>query len=201
MLISRNSKILAATVLVLGLAACTTKRTGGDAEVTGPTADASAGAGSGAIGADASAASVGGAIDSQALGGADAAGGAAGAGATAGAPLSVRVVHFDYDSADLQQDAFPVLQAHALYLRNTPAARLAVGGHTDERGTREYNMALGERRAKTVAAFLSSHGAKDEQLEVISFGEEKPLSTDDSEAAWSENRRAELSYTAGQPKP
>ncbi|MES2919717.1 MAG: peptidoglycan-associated lipoprotein Pal [Pseudomonadota bacterium] len=199
MLISRNSKILAATVLALGLAACTTKRTGGDADGAGTPAGASAG--SGAIGADASAATVGGGIDSQSMGGADGTGAAASAGATGGAPLSVRVVHFDYDSADLQQDAFPVLQAHAQHLRNSPSARLAIGGHTDERGTREYNMALGERRAKTVAAFLASNGAKEEQLEVISFGEEKPLSLEDSESAWSENRRAELSYTAGQPKP
>lgn len=200
MLISRNSKILAATVLALGLAACTTKRTGGDADGTGTTTAATAG--SGAIGADASAATVGAGIDSQAMGSsADGSATAGAAGATAGAPLSVRVVHFDYDSSDLQQDAFPVLQAHAQYLRNTPSARLAIGGHTDERGTREYNMALGERRAKTVAAFLASNGAKEAQLEVISYGEEKPLSLDDSEAAWSENRRAELSYTAGQPKP
>lgn len=197
MLISRKNTILVATVLALGLSACTTKR--GDVAVSdqGTGGAATAGAG-GAIGADASAANLGGNIDSQALGG-DAAG-AAGAGATSGAPLSVRVVHFDYDSADLQQEAYPVLQAHAQFLKSNPSARMAVGGHTDERGTREYNMALGERRAKTVAAFLQSNGAGADQLEIVSFGEEKPLSTDDSEEAWSQNRRAELSYTVGQPK-
>lgn len=197
MLISRKSKIVAATVLALGLAACTTKRA--DVADQGNGA-AAAGANGGAIGADASAANVGGGLDSQSLGG-DANGAGAGAGATSGAPLSVRVVHFDYDSAELQQDAYPVLQAHAAYLRSNPSARLIVGGHTDERGTREYNMALGERRAKTVAAFLASNGAKANQLEVVSFGEEKPLNTEDSESAWAENRRAELNYSAGQPKP
>lgn len=198
MLISRNSKILAASVLAIALAACTTKRTGADADAAATTSGAESG---GAIGADASAANVGGGIDSQSLGGTGAAGGAAADAATAGAPLSIRVVQFDYDSADLQQDAYPVLQAHAQYLRSNGAARLAIGGHTDERGTREYNMALGERRAKTVAAFLQSNGASAGQLEVISFGEEKPRVMESSEAAWAENRRAELNYTVGQPKP
>lgn len=199
MLISRKTKILAATVLAIGLAACTTKR--GDVAVSdqGTTGAATAGAG-GAIGADASAANVGGNIDSQSLGGDNAGAGKGGAGATAGAPLSVRVVHFDYDSADIKQEAYPVLQAHAAYLKANPSARLAIGGHTDERGTREYNMALGERRAKTVAAFLQSNGASAGQLEVVSYGEEKPLSTESTEEAWAENRRAELNYTAGQPK-
>lgn len=198
MLISRNSKILAASLLALALAACTTKRTDGTEQGTG--AAATDGGAGGAIGADASAASVGGGLDSQALG-ADGSGAAAGAGAAGGTPLSVRMVRFDYDSAELSQDSYPVLQAHAQHLRNNPAARVAIGGHTDERGTREYNMALGERRAKTVAAFLTSNGAKPDQLEAISFGEEKPLSMDDSESGWAENRRAELNYSAGQPKP
>lgn len=200
MLISRKNTFLVVTLLALGMTtACTTKRTGGDqVEVTGPGGSAGTAGTGGAIGADASAASVGGGLDSSSLGGDAAAGGAAAAGN--GSPLSVRVVHFDYDSADLQQDSLAVLQAHAKYLSGHAAARLAIGGHTDERGTREYNMALGERRAKTVAAFLASNGAKSEQLEVISYGEEKPLSLEDSEAAWAENRRAELVYTAGQPK-
>lgn len=198
MLISRKSKILAATVLAIGLAACTTKRADVADQGTGA---ATAGTNGGAIGADASAANVGGGIDSQSLGGDANGAGGAGTAATAGAPLSVRVIHFDYDSADLQQDSYAVLQAHAQFLRSNAGARLTIGGHTDERGTREYNMALGERRAKTVAAFLASNGAKPGQLEVVSFGEEKPLNTEESEAAWAENRRAELNYTAGQPKP
>lgn len=201
MLISRKSTILAVTVLALGMTtACTTKRTGGDqVDVSGPSGSAGTAGSGGAIGADASAANVGGGLDSQTMGG-DAAGTAGAGAAGSGAPLSVRVVRFDYDSADLQQDALPVLQAHAQYLRANASARLAIGGHTDERGTREYNMALGERRAKTVAAFLASNGAKPEQLEIISFGEEKPVSMEDSEAAWAENRRAELNYSVGQPK-
>ena len=94
---------------------------------------------------------------------------------------------------------YNVLKAHSQYLAQHPNAHVIVGGHTDERGTREYNMALGERRAKSVAAFLSSNGASPGQLEVVSFGEEKPLAIGESESAWAENRRVELNYTAGKP--
>lgn len=193
MTISRNTKILAAALLALGLAACTTKK---------PAAtDNSAAAGQqaspyGAAGAETSAAGSGGGLDSQALGGAD--GQAAGANGAASL-LGIKVVHFDYDSADIAPDDFNALKAHALYLSKTPNARVQLGGHTDERGTREYNMALGERRAKAVAAFLTSNGVNPGQLEIVSYGEEKPLATGESESAWAENRRVELEYTAAKP--
>lgn len=76
---------------------------------------------------------------------------------------------------------------------------MRVEGNTDERGTREYNMALGERRAKAVAVFLTSNGAKANQLDVISYGEEKPVASGESEEAWAQNRRVDLDYTAGKP--
>lgn len=190
MLISRNTKILAAALLAVGLAACTTNRSGtGDQSAAGDQGAA------GTQGANASAGTLGGGLDSQALGGES--GGQASAGATA--PLSVRVFRFDYDSANLQPDDYNALRAHAQYLKNNPNARILVGGHTDERGTREYNMALGERRAKAVSAFLASNGANPAQLEAVSYGEEKPVSMGESESAWAENRRVELQYTAGSP--
>ncbi|HET8731478.1 MAG TPA: peptidoglycan-associated lipoprotein Pal [Moraxellaceae bacterium] len=197
---TRNGKVVLAAVLALGLAACTTKRADVATEDRGAAAANSASANGNAIGAGTSAANVGSTIDSQPLANDSNAAGAA-TSAAAGSLLAVRVVHFDYDTADIQQQAVPVLQAHAQYLRSNPGARLTVGGHTDERGTREYNMALGERRAKAVATYLVSNGAKPAQIEVVSFGEEKPLNRAETEAAWAENRRAELSYLAGQPKP
>lgn len=110
--------------------------------------------------------------------------------------LTIKVFHFDFDSANITTADYPALKAHAAYLSKNSSARLQVSGHTDERGTREYNMALGERRAKTVAAFLTSNGAKSAQLEVVSYGQEKPVSANSSEEDWAQNRRAELEYTA-----
>lgn len=113
--------------------------------------------------------------------------------------LQNRVVYFDFDKANIRPDAIATLQAHALYLSKTPAARLRVEGHADERGTREYNMALGERRAKSAASFLAANGASPSQLEIISYGEERPVALGHDESAWAENRRSELKYTAEAP--
>jgi peptidoglycan-associated lipoprotein len=194
MFISRNTKILAAVLLALGLAACTTKK---PAATDGSTASQQSATPYGAAGAETSSASTGGGLDSQALGGGASAQGTAAA--AAGNLLGMKVFHFDYDSADIGADDYNALKAHALYLSKTAAARVQLGGHTDERGTREYNMALGERRAKAVAAFLTSNGVNAGQLEVISYGEEKPIATGESESVWAENRRVELEYTAAQP--
>lgn len=186
MQISRNTKLPAVLLLIAGLAACTTNRSGNGS------ADGSA-AGADAASASTSAGGTGNGLDSQGLGGAN--GGAGGN----GNPLTVRIFHFDYDSADVQPDDYDALKAHAQYLRKNPSARILVGGHTDERGTREYNMALGERRAKSIAAFLSSNGAKPAQVEVVSYGEEKPMRMGEAESDWAENRRVELDYGAGKP--
>ena len=113
--------------------------------------------------------------------------------------LQNRVVYFDFDKANIRPDAIATLQAHAMYLSKTPAARLRVEGHADERGTREYNMALGERRAKAAASFLAANGASPSQLEIISYGEERPVALSHDESAWAENRRSELKYTAEAP--
>jgi peptidoglycan-associated lipoprotein len=117
----------------------------------------------------------------------------------ASATLGTRTFYFDYDSSSLQASDSDKLKAHAAYLAKHRAASVRIEGNADERGTREYNMALGERRAKAVAAFLVSNGASDSQLTVVSYGKEKPADDGHDEAAWSKNRRVELNYTAGQP--
>lgn len=113
--------------------------------------------------------------------------------------LAKRVVHFDYDSSDLSNDDYQTLQAHAQFLMANANSRLALTGHTDERGTREYNMALGERRAKAVQSYLVTNGVNAGQLEAVSYGKEMPINPGHNEAAWKENRRVELNYEAVPP--
>lgn len=110
-----------------------------------------------------------------------------------------RVIYFGFDQSAIPSAAYASLKAHAKHLAAKPAARLTVEGHADERGTPEYNIALAERRAQTVVNFLVLNGAKKAQLDVVSFGEEKPAELGHDEMAWAKNRRAVLSYTAGQP--
>ena len=113
--------------------------------------------------------------------------------------LAKRVVHFDYDSSDLSNDDYRTLQAHAQFLMANANSKIALTGHTDERGTREYNMALGERRAKAVQSYLITNGVNPGQLEAVSYGKEMPVNLGHNEAAWKENRRVELNYEAVPP--
>jgi peptidoglycan-associated lipoprotein len=113
--------------------------------------------------------------------------------------LAKRVVHFDYDSSELSSTDVQTLQAHAQFLMANANSRVALTGHTDERGTREYNMALGERRAKAVESFLVTTGVNANQLEAVSYGKEMPVATGNNEAAWKENRRVEINYEAVPP--
>jgi len=92
-----------------------------------------------------------------------------------------------------------VILAHGQFLAKNSSARVRVEGHTDERGTREYNIALGERRGKSVQQILLSAGAQKKQIEVISYGEEQPKAQGQTEEAYAQNRRVDLKYTAGQP--
>jgi peptidoglycan-associated lipoprotein len=108
--------------------------------------------------------------------------------------LSKRSVFFDYDQSLIKDPDKPLLQAHANYLRQHPTTKVIVQGNTDERGSREYNLALGQRRADAVRQFLALLGAGDRQIETISFGKEKPRCTVSDESCWSENRRADLVY-------
>ena len=113
--------------------------------------------------------------------------------------LAKRVVHFDYDSSELSSTDLQTLQAHAQFLMANANSRVALTGHTDERGTREYNMALGERRAKAVESFLVTTGVNAAQLEAVSYGKEMPINPGHDENAWKENRRVEINYEAVPP--
>jgi peptidoglycan-associated lipoprotein len=108
--------------------------------------------------------------------------------------LSIRTIYFDYDSSDISEVDTEVLKHHGKYLSLNPDARLRLEGHTDERGTREYNIALADRRAQAVKRLLLFQGAASDQVTIISYGEEKPAALGHDEAAWKLNRRAELVY-------
>ncbi|WP_019569113.1 peptidoglycan-associated lipoprotein Pal [Thioalkalivibrio sp. ALE11] len=108
--------------------------------------------------------------------------------------LAERLVYFDFDRDEVKPEYEEMLEAHAEYLAANPGARLRLEGHTDERGTREYNLGLGERRAQSVRRVLNLNGAADEQIEVVSYGEEMPVAFEQTEEAWAQNRRVELVY-------
>lgn len=103
-----------------------------------------------------------------------------------------RIVYFDFDSFVIRNDARPVIEAHARVLTADRARRMVIEGHTDERGGREYNLALGQKRAEAVLRALVMLGASDAQLEAVSFGKERAAVQGSDEAAWAQNRRAEL---------
>ncbi len=109
-------------------------------------------------------------------------------------PLAQRVVRFDYDSAAIRDEYRALLEAHAQYLKQTKAAKTILQGHADERGSREYNLALGQRRAESVYKALGLLGVADAQMEAVSFGEEKPVAEGHDEEAWQQNRRTEIVY-------
>lgn len=104
------------------------------------------------------------------------------------------VFYFDFDQSSIKQDGKAALMAHAAYLSANSSARVVLEGHADERGTVEYNLALGERRAMAVRRFLMANGASADQLEVVSYGEERPAVTGHNEASWAENRRVVVNY-------
>lgn len=99
-------------------------------------------------------------------------------------------LYFDYDSSTIMESEVPELERKAEWLRNNPDASVTIEGHCDSRGTTEYNIALGDRRAARVKAFLMELGISEQQLSTISYGEEKPADTGNNEAAWARNRRA-----------
>ena len=107
------------------------------------------------------------------------------------AALAQRVVYFDFDSFVVKDEFRPMLEAHAKALAANRGSRMMVEGHTDERGGREYNLALGQKRADAVVKTLVLLGASDNQLEAVSFGEERPADPGHDEAAWAQNRRVE----------
>jgi peptidoglycan-associated lipoprotein len=109
-------------------------------------------------------------------------------------PLSKKSVFFDFDSFVVKSEFQPLVEAHGRFLASNKPRRIAIEGHTDERGGREYNLALGQKRAEAVKQRLMVLGATDGQIETISFGKEKPRALGSNEEAWAQNRRADIVY-------
>lgn len=222
-----TSKTLLALALVTTMAGCASKKpVEAEAGVLAPAAaekpaaeqgaTTSAVDGGGVQGTDVAGADVAGTSTAGAGGsGSDNAGTAAGNAGTSGlvdgaggfesdpanysGDTGTRVIYFAFDRAEIPAAAYATLKAHARHLAANPGATLRLEGHADERGTPEYNVALAERRGKIVQQFLVLNGARATQLEVISYGEEKPAVLGSDDLSWAKNRRVELAYSAGQP--
>ncbi|HET7204482.1 MAG TPA: peptidoglycan-associated lipoprotein Pal [Steroidobacteraceae bacterium] len=169
---------VAAAVLALGLAACSKpKQVQPDTSATTPPAE-TGGASTSGIGTDAGAAAAGAMSDAQKQ--------------ALAALQSRNLVYFEYDSSEIKPEYDAVVTAHAAYLARYKAARVRLEGHTDERGSREYNIGLGERRAQTVRRALLLQGVPEGQITTVSYGEERPVTEGSEESAYAQNRRVEL---------
>jgi len=111
-----------------------------------------------------------------------------------GSPDYVRTVYFEYDSSEVRSEFIPLISAHGELLASDSNRRVVLEGHADERGSREYNIALGERRAISVRRLLLSSGASNNQIRLVSYGEERPAVIGHDESAWNKNRRVEIRY-------
>ena len=131
----------------------------------------------------------------RALDGDAAAQGANGMGAAATGALAKKVIYFDFDKSEIKPEFADLVAAHARNLTSHPNLKVKLEGNTDERGTREYNIGLGERRAQAVRRALMLQGVAESQLTTVSFGAERPAAEGDDEAAWAQNRRVELVYS------
>jgi peptidoglycan-associated lipoprotein len=105
-----------------------------------------------------------------------------------------RVIYFDFDRSDIKPEFVDVIAAHGRFAANNPSAKIRLEGHTDERGSREYNIGLGERRSQTVKRALLLQGVQEAQISTVSYGEERPAVSDTSEEAYAKNRRVEIVY-------
>lgn len=110
--------------------------------------------------------------------------------------LRQRVVYFDLDQDALRPEFQAAMACHAKYLRDRPSSRMTLEGNADERGSRDYNLGLGERRGNSVSSALQANGGSGSQISVVSYGEERPTCTESSEDCWARNRRVEIIYTA-----
>jgi peptidoglycan-associated lipoprotein len=110
--------------------------------------------------------------------------------------LRQRVVYFDFDKTEIKPEFQQIMACHAKYLQDRPTSQIRLEGNTDERGSREYNLGLGERRGNAVSSALQSAGGSASQLNVISYGKEKPVCREHNEDCWGKNRRVEIVYTA-----
>lgn len=112
--------------------------------------------------------------------------------------LVARTAYFDYDASNVRSEAQEMIRCHAKWLQNNPGARMTLEGNADERGSREYNLGLGERRGNAVRDLLLANGASSAQINVVSYGEERPVCTMSDDSCWSKNRRTEIVYTVKQ---
>ena len=110
--------------------------------------------------------------------------------------LRQRVIYFDFDQDALKPEFQAIVGCHAKYLRDRPSSRITLEGNADERGSRDYNQGLGERRGNAVSSALQANGGSGGQLSVVSYGEERPVCTESNEECWARNRRVEIIYTA-----
>ena len=110
--------------------------------------------------------------------------------------LRQRTVYFDFDKTEIKPEFQAIMACHAKYMQDRPTAQIRLEGNTDERGTREYNLGLGERRGNAVSSALQASGGSASQLSVVSYGKEKPVCREHNEDCWSKNRRVEIVYTA-----
>ena len=108
--------------------------------------------------------------------------------------LSKRSVYFDYDQYVVKDEFKPLIEAHAKFLANNPKMKMLIQGNADERGSREYNLALGQKRAEAIKKALLLLGAREDQVESVSLGEEKPVCTESTEDCWAKNRRGDMLY-------
>jgi peptidoglycan-associated lipoprotein len=169
----RRTVLILMIAAALGLAACSSKPKRAEAPPSGAAGAQSNGAGSaGAVGEDE---------------------GAAAPGPLAGL-LARRIIYFDFDSSEIKGEGPGIVAAHAKYLAANPTVHVRLEGHTDERGSREYNIGLGERRAQSVRRALLLQGATESQLSTVSYGAERPAAAGSNEAAWQQNRRVEIVY-------
>jgi peptidoglycan-associated lipoprotein len=143
--------------------------------------------------------------DASGADGANAAGGANAADDETAGPqaglLAKRIIYFDYDSSEIKGEGTEIVGAHAKYLASNPSARIRLEGHTDDRGSREYNIGLGERRAQSVRRALLLQGASEGQITTVSYGNERPAVAGHDETAWSKNRRVEFVYLTPGTQP
>jgi peptidoglycan-associated lipoprotein len=142
--------------------------------------------------------------DSTGAGGANAGAGNGSDDETAGPQagmLAKRVIYFDFDNSEIKGEGTDIVAAHAKYLASNPAARVRLEGNTDERGSREYNIGLGERRAQAVRRALLLQGAGDGQLSTVSYGEERPAAAGHDDTSWAKNRRVEIVYLTPNAQP
>ena len=109
-------------------------------------------------------------------------------------PLAKRVIYFGYDSSEVLPEYVSVINSHAAYLASHGGAHIVLEGHCDDRGSPEYNIALGEQRAKSVSSMMTLQGASASQIQVVSYGEEKPAVQGGDESTWQQNRRVEIAY-------